>query len=191
MNSEKERAAAKVVANAILESRDLQEIAQETGTEAAWADVLADVNMWSVSHIPGWHTIRDMNDEELCQTVVEDLLTVSVCAHRGAAAIYPMSQATRFCERSDHARIEKAIEHVIELGLISTQRTDAGAIHLSIPNEKLEAAQEYCGVYILDWDGEGKDMIDNLKDVGGNELVIDTIATHVGDVGDMFPDPAG
>ena len=163
-----------IFANEYAQARVLVAHAEVSGTSEDWDKMLACSNLWSVRHDDiNDYSVMHMNDEELQQTIIEDLLLVYQYANHGAYGVYPTSQLKRFLgEVADimNSRIDNALKSVIEEDFV-IQMTDK----LSINPEQLEAAQEFSGFYIDENPENGHDIFQSLLMTGGTPLLSETI----------------
>jgi hypothetical protein len=93
------------VASSLIAGRLLLQAAQQTGSAAAWADVLAFPDFWSLRHEVGGHSVRNMTDEEIGMSIVEDMIFVAAAIARGAAAVYPKGQPSAISARRSNSLI--------------------------------------------------------------------------------------
>lgn len=167
------------IANELMRTRVLLETAQRLGTEESWENVLAEPDVWSLRHDgEADYSVRYMSDVEIHQSLIEDLLFVAVETHRGSAGSYPISQATRHLgEASEQAvRVEIAIKAMLIVGCVLRNQDDT----LVINPTHLKEAQDFCGVYVIDWDIDNStDVIDDILAVGGRPLLIDALTDAI------------
>jgi hypothetical protein len=167
---------AKVVVREIAEARSLLETAQTE--ENGWERILAFPEFWSLRHDSHYST-KDMSDLEIQQSIIEDILFTKFEAsanrkdHNGFPFThYPLSQTTRHLgsrKFQDGPRIEMAIRELQKIGMIVENNNNS---NLYIPEELVETAQDFCGVYHgVD---EEPDAFDSLVQAGGLELATDT-----------------
>jgi hypothetical protein len=174
------------IANSLMEGRDLLETAQKSGSPSDWERVLAYPDFWAVRHEKGGvYSVKAMTDEEIRQSIVEDLLFVAVETARGSATSYPCLQAIRHLGTATDQipRINKAIVDVIASGMVLLSE-DA---HLQIDPTKIDAAQAFSGVYVFEWDAASEDWVDLMISAGGEALLGDAIDDLAAELPPMNP----
>ncbi len=140
------------------------------GDGRLWGRVLDTPRFWTLRSEEDASVDR-LSTQALQKAFVEDMLFVAVETARGAGTFYPIDQAYRFIEPGQHARVARAIDATIVLGLV---REIDGFYRLN--PAMWHKAQAFCGVfYGEDMQNPLPDTIDSVIAAGGAELLVDTL----------------
>lgn len=151
----------------IVESRSLFSRAVISGTQSDWQDYLNFRSAWGIRDDGNDYSISYMDDEQICQTLVEDVLMTQNAKRKGAYGIYPLEQAEAFIPDSMKNRVMNAVMSVIDMGLVTY---DNG--YLVIAEGRQDDAEDYSGVVFFDDDDH--DVVDTHLMAGGTTLLSET-----------------
>lgn len=137
-----------------------------------WRDILDFADLWALRHEPNGYSTKEMSDEDLQACVIEDLLFTHFEKTRNIPeAHYPLWQTTRHLgarRHRDEPRIQTAISALMEKGMLDREN---GV--LTIPQNQIESAQDFCGVYHDLQDPDEDDVFDTMVQAGGLVLATD------------------
>lgn len=129
-------------------------------------EVLGFKDLWAVRHEVDGESVAHCNDHDVQCMILEDLLFVWSLNQKGADGYYPKSQLTRHLQSINHLeeRVNQAFEALIDQGFIYDHNG-----HFSIPDDMIDDAQEFCGVFHNMGEDE-EDAFDGMLKAGGVEL---------------------
>lgn len=131
----------------------IADVAQEAAQKKArpWQSIFLDPDHWSLKEEDFWST-KNMSDEEIRQTIIEDLLHVTMWEREGKCVRFHRGNLLRFVKTpTQRRRVRRAMKSDIVTNL--THYLSDGQIRLN-PTFWQEA-MDYCGVYM---DGFVPDM---------------------------------
>lgn len=145
-------------------------------------ETMNDVLMFSVVH-NNIFSINNMSDEELRQSIVDDILMVTMMEKEEKTSInFGQHELFRWIKPLQHARVYNQMAHPEISGLIEHKN---GQIRIKDVREVLQAAMDYCGHW---WDGftipnepgiitMNHEKVDEMiQDAGGFDQFIDNLA---------------
>lgn len=139
----------------------------------SFEEMLADQYGWSLVDNDVF-SINNMSDREIRESIIEDLLTVTVYEVRQKTEVkYSQWTLVRWLPFFKRQSIVKMLDHCEIQNLI--ERSE-GKIRIRTDREVMRAAMEYCGVYYEEW----FDKEEFPKDLIGlnNEIVDQLIVRH-------------
>lgn len=152
------------------------------------ADPIAFLNCrdaFQVTHTP-YFSIENMSDEELRQSIIEDLVAVTMWEKLMSKKLhFGFSRFLYWIPRYMHKRVREQMSHPEIEGLICIQRTENNSeIRIRDNHAIIQAAMDYCGVW---YDGfvipKGVRVFsvnhERIEELGGIDAVAELVTKEI------------